>query len=111
MMPRRLRLSRETFAKAASGRRATSAHFSVTVRNTAKEGGAAVIISKKVAKKSVDRHLLKRRALDVVRPLVSPTRSMIIYARAGSPTLSYRALKEELIQLVTEAVGSGKDMR
>ncbi|HYF29025.1 MAG TPA: ribonuclease P protein component [Candidatus Paceibacterota bacterium] len=100
MLPKRLRLSRAEFGKAAAGTRATSAHFSVTVRRNAENGGAAAVISKKVAKKAVDRHLLKRRILEALRPEVFSDRSIIVYARAGAPTLSYAALKQELSELL-----------
>jgi ribonuclease P protein component len=105
MPPKRLRLSREEFAAAATGRRATSAHFSVTVRKTKQTGGIAAVISKKVAKKSVDRHLLKRRILEILRPHTSPDHALIIYARAGAPALPFQALKQELSELVTRAIG------
>lgn len=105
MPPKRLRLSREEFAAAATGRRATSAHFSVTIRKTQQTGGVAAVISKKVAKKSVDRHFLKRRILEILRPHTFPTLSLIVYARAGAPTLPFQALKQELSELVARAIG------
>lgn len=105
MVPKKLRLSREEFQKAAAGKRAVSAHFSVTARTVPEKGGIAVVISKKVAKRSVDRHLLKRRILEILRPQASPTCSFIVYARAGSPSLPFGALKEELSELYTRAIG------
>lgn len=104
MLPKRLRLTRAEFVKAVTGRRAVSAHFSVTARNTAQNGGVAAVISKKVAKKAVDRHRLKRQIMEALRPHTSPTRSLIVYARAGSPTLPFQELKAELDALV-EQVG------
>lgn len=80
--------------------RAASAHFSLTIA-PAREGGAAAVVSKKVARRSVDRHLLKRRMLAVLRPYVSPTRSLVAYARAGSLGLPYGVLKAELESLLT----------
>jgi ribonuclease P protein component len=95
-LPRRLRLSRAAFGAALGARgRAASEHFSITKGPTL-EGGAAVVISKKVAKRSVDRHLLKRRVLTILRPHISPRHSLVVYARAGAPALSFRTLKEEL---------------
>lgn len=104
MLPRRLRLGRAEFAEAATGRRAQSAHFSVTVRKNTEKGGSAAVISKKVAKKSVDRHLLKRRILEVLRPYTNSSRSIVVFARAGSPSLPFKALKEELTALLKGAV-------
>ncbi len=100
MLPRTKRLSRDTFSTVATGKRAISAHFSVTVRATP-VGQAATVVSKKVAKKSVDRHLLKRRILEVATPFVRPGCSFIIYTRAGAASLSYPALKKELVELLT----------
>lgn len=65
----------------------------------------AAVISKKVAKKSVDRHLLKRRILEILRPQVSSSRSLIVYARAGASTLPFQALKQELTELIKRAIG------
>ncbi len=79
--------------------RASSAHFSI-VAVPAREGGAAAVVSKKVARRSVDRHLLKRRMLAVLRPYLTPGRSIIAYARAGSLGLPYGVLKAELESLL-----------
>ena len=100
MLPRTKRLSRESFDTIAAGKRAISAHFSVTVRASL-EGQAAVVVSKKIAKKSVDRHLLKRRALEILAPFVRQGVSFIVYARKGSETLSFPLLERELRELLT----------
>ncbi|HEX2792299.1 MAG TPA: ribonuclease P protein component [Candidatus Paceibacterota bacterium] len=105
MIPRRLRLPRAHFASATSGIRSVSPHFSLTVRKTSVSGGCAAVISKKVAKRAVDRHLLKRRIFSVMRPWCDPARSIIVYARAGSGALPFSALKRELAELLTRAVG------
>lgn len=104
MIPRKLRLSRAQFAPATQGKRAISAHFSVSYRPL-EGGGCAAVVSKKVAKRSVDRHALKRRINAVLLPWCSPTRSLIVYARAGSLTLSSAQLAEELNELLGRAVG------
>ncbi len=67
-------------------------------------GGASAVVSKAVAKKSVDRHLLKRRMLQVLRPFVREDRYLVAYARAGSPTLSFRELSHELSSLLTRTI-------
>jgi ribonuclease P protein component len=100
MLPRPKRLTRVTFGSVVQGKRAVSAHFSVTAAKS-EEGRAAAVISKKVARRAVDRHLLKRRMLAVAAPHVRAGRSFVIYARAGSLTLSYAALKRELETLLT----------
>jgi ribonuclease P protein component len=100
MLARPKRLTRATFGSVASGKRAVSAHFSITAA-VSTEGRAAAVVSKKVAKRAVDRHLLKRRILAVAAPYVAPGRSFVVYARAGSTSLSYAALKRELDTLLT----------
>ncbi len=102
MLSRRLRLSRDHFEAAGSGQKAQSPHFSVIFKTT-KNGGCAAVVSKKVARRAVDRHLLKRRILALMRPWCSPNRSLIVYARAGAPTLPYRALTAELSPLLSHA--------
>jgi ribonuclease P protein component len=99
MLSRAKRLSRADFSSVIKGKRAVSAHFSVSV-NAAAEGRAAAVVSKKVAKKSVDRHLLKRRILSVAASHIAHGRSFIVYARAGSESLPYARLREELETLL-----------
>lgn len=99
MLPRRHRLSRATFPHGRDGSRAASPHFSLSW-GVARSGGAAVVVSKKVARRSVDRHLLKRRMLAVMRPFVREDRFLVAYARTGAHTLPFKALKEELTALL-----------
>ncbi|MGB4076523.1 MAG: ribonuclease P protein component [Minisyncoccia bacterium] len=102
MLPRKLRLSRATFPSPRSGSKATSEHFSL-VFGPATAGGCAAVVSKKVARRSVDRHLLKRRMLSVARPFVGLNRYLVLYARAGSPSLSFKTLASELTSLLQSA--------
>jgi ribonuclease P protein component len=99
MLKKGKRLSRTAFASVAGGKRATSAHFSITAARSG-EGRAAAVVSKKVAKSAVARHRLKRRILSVLAPTLLPGHSFIVYARAGSPTLPFGALKQELETLL-----------
>lgn len=100
MLPRPKRLDRASFGPSASGKRLISAHFSVSY-TPSPLGRAAVVVSKKVAKTSVARHLLKRRVTAAIAPYVLPGHTFVVYARAGSPTLSFPALKNELTALLT----------
>lgn len=102
MLPRRLRLSRAGFPDSRGAFRAASAHFSLAW-GPAKAGGAAAVVSKKVARRSVDRHLLKRRMLEVIRPYASPGYSLVAYAKAGSLGLTYAAVRSELEPLLLRA--------
>lgn len=97
MLPRRSRLSRPGFPGRIGASRARGAHFLVSLTKTLpKEGGAAAIVSKKVARLSVSRHRLKRRMLAVMRPFVRADRALVVTALVGSAGLSFSTLKEEL---------------
>lgn len=76
-----------------------SPHFSVWT-GPAQQGGVSAVISKKVARRSVDRHLLKRRILAVIAPLVRKDRFLVLYARGGSTTLTFSELRQEIISLI-----------
>lgn len=100
MLPRPKRLDRASFGSVASGKRAATRHFSISL-TPSPSGRAAVVVSKKVAKKSVDRHLLKRRVLAVLAADLPAQYACIVYARAGSPTLSFKALAAEIQELLS----------
>lgn len=55
-----------------------------------------MVVSKKVEKSSVKRHLLKRRIREVLRPFSSKDFILIVYARPGSQALSFEELSSEL---------------
>ncbi len=103
MLPRRLRLSRAAFTIRGPEMRLASPHFSVSIREG--QAGCGAVISKKTEKSSVGRHKLKRRILTAVRPWCGETRSITIYARAGSPSLPYSVLRVELTELLTKLLG------
>ncbi len=63
------------------------------------------MVSKKVSKLSVGRHLLKRRVLSVLKPWCLPTRALIVYARPGSQSIPFPALKQELEEILSRAFG------
>jgi ribonuclease P protein component len=97
MPKRRLQLSRPDFTAVSSDRaakRITTSHFSVTSSRIGV--GTAVVVSKKVAKSSVQRHLLKRRVREVVAPFCDDSRALIVYARPGAGALPYLEISDEL---------------
>lgn len=96
MVRRTLRLSRHTFPAHNEGNRFSSAHLSLVCGPAVRGGGCAVVISKKVARRSVDRHLLKRRLMAVLLPWCARDRFFVVYARTGSQTLPFHALQHEL---------------
>ncbi|MBY0110909.1 ribonuclease P protein component [Patescibacteria group bacterium] len=98
-----MRLTRRTFPTA--GARAASTHFSLTLAPAAPgHGGCAVVVPKKVARLSVSRHLLKRRILSVMKPWCSPDFALVVYARTGTSSLSFKDLSHELSSLLTRAL-------
>jgi ribonuclease P protein component len=103
MLPRRLRLSRAAGTHAGKEMRAVSPHFSVSIRLG--QVGSGAVVSKKTEKTSVGRHRLKRRVLSVLRPWCSPTHSIVVYARAGSPLLPFSVVEEEVTTLLTKLLG------
>ncbi|MBP7741531.1 MAG: ribonuclease P protein component [Candidatus Pacebacteria bacterium] len=103
MLPRRLRLTREAQTHTGKEMRAVSPHFSVSVRPGG--AGAGVVVSKKTEKTSVGRHRLKRRVLSLLRPWCSQTYSLVVYARAGSPTLPFSVIEEELTPILIKLLG------
>lgn len=104
MIPRKMRLSRAHFAPQGPETRVASAHFSLSAWEAPQEGGLAAVISKKIARLSVSRHLLKRRILSVALPFGSPDRAIVIYARPGAAALPYSELKAELSALLSRVI-------
>ena len=102
MLPKKSRLSRADFVEVGRGVRLSSPHFSLSYRHRtpSKEGQVAVVISKKVAKRSVDRHLLKRRMLAVLRDYTHQGLESVAYARQGAVSLSFSTLKSEFSDLL-----------
>ena len=100
MLPRGKRLTRATFGTVSAGKRTATRHFSISITKSP-EGRASVVVSKKVAKKSTDRHLVKRRTHEIITPWVTPGHSFVVYARTGCAELTYTELKDELTELLT----------
>ena len=104
MIPRRLRLSRQDFESVLGGsglQRAQSPHFSIVYGPKPEgSGGCGVVVSKKVVKSSVARHLLKRRIREVIRPTCRIDAVLVVYARPGAPSLPFEELKSELSELL-----------
>jgi ribonuclease P protein component len=95
MIIRGRRLPRASFGALVRAKRLTSQHFVVSLAPVAR-GGVAVVVPKKVAAHSVDRHLLKRRVLSVLAPWARPHTALVVHAKTGSPALPFAALKREL---------------
>lgn len=87
--------------------RVESPHFSATLSPLPKshptDGAAAAVVSKKVARRAVDRHLLKRRMLAILSKAYIPGKITVVYARGGAASLPYRSLAAELTSLLSRA--------
>lgn len=99
MLPTKNRLKREDFNTLKGGKRTVTEHFSCTSYPSPLLK-VAVVISKKVAKRAVDRHLLKRRIHSVIHKKSPPAGVYNIYARKNSPTLTYAHIEEEIATLL-----------
>jgi ribonuclease P protein component len=107
MLPRSHRLPRAGFEQISGLRRAASRHFSIAYADSVLISGGAVVVSKKAAKRSVDRHLLKRRIKAVMKPWCTAGRVLIIHARSGAVSLPFRELESELTELLRQSFASG----
>ncbi len=107
MLPRSHRLPRAGFEQIAGLQRAASRHFSISYIESAPLSGGAAVVSKKVAKRSVDRHQLKRRMKAVMKPWCVPGRVLIIHARTGAAVLPFPELEGELTGLLQQSFPSG----
>ncbi len=103
MLPRRSRLSREGFDSLMRSRRYSSPHFSLSIQENGQYAGLGVVISKKVAKLAVSRHLLKRRISSVLAPFHTDSRALALFAKPGSKELPFSELKSELLGLLEQA--------
>lgn len=107
MTPRSHRLPRAGFEQMTGLRRSASRHFSISYIESSPIAGQAVVVPKKVAKKSVERHLLKRRVREIMRPWAAPGRVLIIFARTGATTLPFSEIQTELTPLLQQSFPSG----
>lgn len=102
MFPRPKRLSRTDFGPALAGRRISSTHLSIVVPHHGV--GYAVVVSKKIARLSTTRHLLKRRILAILGGLTLPP-ALVVFPKSGAIGLTFAELKEELSGLTKRISG------
>ena len=80
-----------------------SEHFSLSIP---REGsGYAVVVPKKLEKRAVGRHLLKRRVLSALKSYESLPSALVIFPKQEAFSLTYRQIKEELDTLLTRISG------
>ncbi|KND50104.1 MAG: ribonuclease P protein component [Parcubacteria bacterium C7867-008] len=107
MLSRSNRLPRAGFEQNTGLRRTASRYFSMAYIQSAPISGGAVVVSKKVAKKSVDRHQLKRRIKAITKPWCVSGRVIIIHARPGAAELPFSEMEVELTTLLQQSFPSG----
>jgi ribonuclease P protein component len=106
VFPRKKRLLRSLFPAAlATGRRISSTHFTAVIpKNTealpAGRQGYAVVVSKKVAKLSVTRHMIKRKIVSALRTLKLPP-ALIVFSRSSLDGVHYKDIEKELAGLLS----------
>lgn len=103
MLPRRRRLSREGFDSLSKARRFSSTHFSIAVSENGPHKGFGVVVSKKVARLAVSRHLMKRRIYSILSTFNAEKWAVVVYVRAGAEKIPFSSIESELRQLLQEA--------
>ena len=99
MFPHRKRFPRAAFPLALkTGRRFSSLHFTFIVPKSGE--GYAVVVPKKIARLSVTRHLIKRRALAALRTLPLPP-ALIVFSRSSLDGVHYQDIKKELADILS----------
>lgn len=107
MIPRSHRLPRAGFEQMTGLRRSASRHFSISYMESSPISGLAVVVPKKVAKKSVDRHFLKRRIRAIIAPWAIKGRALIVFARPEATSLPFSEIQAELTPLLQQSFPSG----
>jgi ribonuclease P protein component len=105
MLPKGKRLSRKGFDALIGARRFSSDHFSILHKENTLFSGSAVVIAKKVATKSVNRHKLKRQIRAILSEWTTPGRAMVVYLRPGANGLAFSELENELSTLLRSILG------
>ena len=108
MLPQEHRLSRENFKEVLTrGRSTAGAHFSFKYQKLriGEKPRFSVVISKKVVKTAVGRHLIKRRVYSFLSSALKTKLSLsgIFFARTGVDRLSFKDLTVELEGLLSVA--------
>jgi ribonuclease P protein component len=96
------RLPRHSFATLRSLPRAHAEHLTLTYSTNHHPYGMAVVVSKKVAKTASGRALLKRRLRALLQPYATKSVVVVLHAKAGAPTLSFKDLKAEVDSLCSK---------
>ena len=102
-MPKNRRLTGDEM-KNVRGTRTHGAFFTLMVaRIDGRQAKGAVVVSKKVAGKAVERNVIQRRARSVLIPIINPINeplAVILYAKQGAAQASFLETKNDILKLV-----------
>lgn len=76
-------------------------NLSLKIKDNTTEPKVLFVVSKSVFKKAVERNLLKRRARAITQSF-KPKKTLTFFFKKGVKDLSYKALKEEMINLLSK---------
>lgn len=102
MFPAKNRLAAAEVALLTRGGALVQNQFLALRYQASEVSAAAVVVSKKVARSAVMRHLVRRRVYAALRELgfLETQRALVVITRKGVTNLSYSQLKEELQALL-----------
>lgn len=103
MLRKQKRLKRSEFNRIFStGKKIHTPHFQL-IHQPHKGFHVSVVVSKKIARASVERNVLRRRIYNIMKELNAHNvtqGAFIIVVKQVAATLSYQTLKEELLRIV-----------
>ncbi len=107
MLSKKRRIPRSAFPSGRDGNVFHAPHLSLRfVRDQHTPSQFSVVVSKKVAKTSVARHKLKRRAYDALSRIEKgsklPAGRYVLFAKKDAPTLSFKELEAEIKNLTNK---------
>jgi ribonuclease P protein component len=109
MLPKKNRITRESFKRAAYGPMAHSGSFSLRI-SQGKEGPArfSFVISKKVAPSAVERNTLRRKGYAVLErllPHLKPGTQGVFTAKKGAEIKTFAELERDITDLLAKIGG------
>ena len=107
MLARKNRISRNEFPSSKTkGARFFSTSFSITIYITEGNTRFSVVVSKKVAKRAVDRNYLRRQFYSLVEPhlkIITKKVKIVIYPKSEALKMPFLLLQKELIVVLQTA--------
>lgn len=100
MLSKSNRLTRYDVDRLKTGAKRIHGTYATMVYVPGHEQKYAVVVSKKVAKHAVDRHLLKRRVYASLRSTTLPFVTGMIILKPGALTAPYPDLTRDIIRLI-----------